>query len=120
MGNSSKEICYKSLIQKKLWKKITKSKNDRIQIYPSASSVDFIDFLKWMFENGYSYDWRLYGYVVKYLHLKNKSYSNIVLSLLIDAANEWGLNDISKNRYIFLYYPNPEKFSVLDPRPGSW
>lgn len=115
--NSIKEVDYKHIIQRKLWKKITKSKKDRIKIYQSSSSNEFIDFLQWMFENGYSYDWRLYGYVIKYLHLTNNFHANIVSPFLIDAANEWGLNDISKNRYIFLYYPNNEKLSILYEKP---
>jgi len=109
-----KLIDYRFVIQKQLWEKITNSIIDMKEFFPSQSSEQFSDFLQWMFLNSFNYDWRLYGYVIKYLHYKKHSLnSKLITNLLVHSANKWGSDNILESNYLFLYFPNEDKLSVL-------
>lgn len=117
-NNSSVLIDYRFVIQKKLWLRIISSSFDMKEFFPSQSSDQFSDFLQWMFLSSFDYDWRLYAYVIKYVHYKNHTLSpELITKLLVSSANEWGSDNILESRCIFLYYPNKEKLSVFYEKP---
>lgn len=110
---------YISLIKRKLWNKIVYSSPDLRSIFPSHLSSRFSNFLQWMKDKNKNYDWRLFIYTLNYIYKDNLSL-NLMLSLLINAANEWFLDDISTNHYLFLYSDNKEQRGILYKKPGKY
>lgn len=104
---------YQYILHQELWNKITANNEHIFDIFKSCQSKSYLDFLKWIYISQLDYNWKLHCHIIKFFYVQKKTLNQATtLSLLTNAASNWGLEDISENKHIYFYLPNQENILI--------
>lgn len=117
---NAKELDYSLIIQRDLWRRICLADIGIRRIFSSPQNSEYLSFLKWLVDNKCNYNWQLGCNIIKYFEDRRKSLTyETILSLLINAAKEWGNENITEYQYICFYVPSQVKKMVIYQKSHS-